>query len=484
MLKFFGHLHPLIVHLPLGILTLAVFMEGLMAYKSRNSNGKLQEWRSATDFAFLAGAVTGLLSCLFGYMLSLVDQYDEEIIGRHQWMGIALSCFSGLVWYLRRKMTTDEAYTTIQWRYLHAALVVIVALLLMITGHLGGTLTHGDGYLSKPFFAIFGVSETPNRKPITNIQEAKVYQDLVLPVLEDKCYSCHSSKKQKGDLRLDSPDAIMKGGETGEILVQGDPKESDLMKRALLPLRDDDHMPPKGKPQLTSNEIALVHWWIEQSASFDKQVKHLTLTTEAKKALAALQQGEKTHDIWANPDVPRASVGAAPLQNVQKLRDLGAIVLPVAQESPYLSINFINAPSITDSQLEALKSVAPNIAWLKLNNAAITDNGLATIAQLPNLTRLSLVNTQITDLGMKQVANMAALRHLNLMQTQVSDAGVTLLRGLKQLKSLYVYQSKVTQNGLNQLHSALPNCTFDAGNYQMPFLASDTVHYRDKPKTK
>jgi hypothetical protein len=60
----------------------------------------------------------------------------------------------------------------------------------------------------------------------------------------------------------------MKGGENGPVLrlCLGKSAESDMIKRCLLDESDDNHMPPKGKPQLSTEQIALLSWWIDQGA--------------------------------------------------------------------------------------------------------------------------------------------------------------------------------------------------------------------------
>ncbi len=88
---------------------------------------------------------------------------------------------------------------------------------------------------------------------------------------------------------MDEQALLMKGGKNGVALMPGKAAESELMKRLLLPREDDDHMPPKEKPQLTESEIALIHWWIASGASFDKKVKELEQPAAVKPALLALQ---------------------------------------------------------------------------------------------------------------------------------------------------------------------------------------------------
>src|SRR5437764_11832244 len=58
------------------------------------------------------------------------------------------------------------------------------------------------------------------------------YEQRVRPILEQNCYQCHShaAKKVKGGLMLDSPDAILKGGDNGPALFPGKPEESRLIQ--------------------------------------------------------------------------------------------------------------------------------------------------------------------------------------------------------------------------------------------------------------
>ncbi len=70
-----------------------------------------------------------------------------------------------------------------------------------------------------------------------------------------------------------------------------------MIKRCLLPETDDDHMPPKGKPQLSESQIALLSWWIEQGASADKKVSDLKISEQVKPALASLTSGSGGENV-------------------------------------------------------------------------------------------------------------------------------------------------------------------------------------------
>src|SRR5437868_4082413 len=125
-----GRFHPVLVHLPIGILLLACFFQWL-TLKPR--------------FAFLQPAIPAMLfwgmlgaifSCISGYMLSLSGDYDEQLVGRHQWMGISTAILS-LLLYLLHQFSINEIIA----RWVSLGIIGLI----MITGHLGGSLTHGSG---------------------------------------------------------------------------------------------------------------------------------------------------------------------------------------------------------------------------------------------------------------------------------------------------------------------------------------------------
>ncbi|TDM00387.1 MAG: hypothetical protein C4K58_04045 [Flavobacteriaceae bacterium] len=80
-------------------------------------------------------------------------------------------------------------------------------------------------------------------------------------ILDQKCTSCHGEAKQKGGLRLDSMESILKGGESGPAVEFGNAK-SILLTSIHSPLESDEHMPPASKPQLTEEEISTINKWI------------------------------------------------------------------------------------------------------------------------------------------------------------------------------------------------------------------------------
>ncbi|MBY0478642.1 MAG: hypothetical protein K2Q24_13430 [Chitinophagaceae bacterium] len=454
--EFIGHFHPVLVHLPIGILLLAALLFFLSAKE------KYQSLRPAVGISLLAGACSAILSCISGYFLSTTDDYDQQLVFQHQWMGIATAILSVLAYLIFKQQKS-----WFKW------IMILLTLMIIVTGHLGGSLTHGSDYLTASLGNIKNNTGNATLKPIADVQEAVLYADVVQPILQSKCYSCHGSNKQKGKLRLDQQEFILKGGKSGETLVAGKTDESEMIKRILLPKEDDDHMPPVEKPQLSKNDIALINWWVASGADFNKKIKELPQNEKIKPVLLALQSGRVTEEI---------KISAIPLKPVEKARDsillklkaAGIMIVPVAQNSNYLSANFITTENI-DKHIGLLLSIAPQLIWLKLGNTKVSDSGLAILAKLPNITRLYLDNTKISDVGLQSVKQLKQLQYINLTGTSVTLNGILQLKELKNLQELYLYKSGVTSADYISLKNIFQKTKIDTGGYKLEMIASDTL---------
>lgn len=101
------------------------------------------------------------------------------------------------------------------------------------------------------------------------------YQEEIRPILNKKCFKCHTGPKAKGSLRMDSPEDFAKriGGDD-PVIVPGDPSKSLLTIKAGLPRSDGDAMPPppareRGAEAMTNAELTLVQKWVSLGAKFE-----------------------------------------------------------------------------------------------------------------------------------------------------------------------------------------------------------------------
>jgi Planctomycete cytochrome C len=273
---------------------------------------------------------------------------------------------------------------------------------------------------------------------------------------------------------MDNPQFILKGGKNGEIILPGKADESEMVKRILLPENDKKHMPPKQKPQLTEKETMLLHWWVQQGADFNKKVKEIQQPGKIKPVLLALQAGNTTA-VKDSVFIPAIPVEQADQKIIQSLKDRGVMVLPVAANSNYLTVNFVSLTNITKQDLNWLAALQKQLLSLKIGNTNINDSALAIIGKCSQLVFLQLNNTKITDNGFSFLNSLQHLRSLNIVGTAISSKGLGALQKLNSLQSVYMYQSKVTAADWPALKKIFPNTILDTGGYSLQKLVTDTV---------
>lgn len=459
-----GHLHPALVHLPIGILLAALLIEFL----SRKE--KYQALRPALAVTLLTGAVAAMISSITGYVLSTTDDYDKSLVTWHMWMGFATTLCAFMLYAKERNPGFPVT---------RRLLSVTLLALIFVTGHLGGSLTHGSDYFTKPIAGIFSNDTfSTTIRPIPNVQEAYAYGNVVKPILETKCYTCHGPNKQKGGLRMDDSLRLMKGGKDGVVIEPGKGDKSEMIKRMLLPPDDDDHMPPKEKSQPSAEQIALIHWWIDNGAPLDKKVKDLAQPEKIKPVLLALQKAPVIkHELQ---DVPSVPVEQADNAVMEKLKDKGVVVLPVAQNSHYLYANFVTDSIVSGDVLQLLLQMKKQLIWLNLANTNVGDTALSVVGQLQNLTRLHLENSAVTDKGLAQLHGLRNLQYLNLVGTKITAAGIMQLRTLPRLQQLYLYRTNISGSEFAGIRRTFVKTYIDSGSYVVPTLATDTTVVKAK----
>ena len=437
-----GHFHPVAVHLPIGILLLAIGFEFL----SRRE--KFEGLQPAVSISFLVGAFSAAIACLTGYLLSQSGEYDVETLWRHQWLGIGTMAVSFLFYWLKK---SDN-------RFIINTLSVLLLMGITVTGHLGGSLTHGSDYLVKAFYPP-SVPPTPKGELSSN---AVVFKDVIQPIFKGKCVNCHGETKQKGKLRLDQAEYIFKGGETGQVILAGKPDESDMIKRLMLPLDHKDHMPPKEKSQVSANELALLQWWIANGADIHKTVKDLPAF-----------QNQMVNLKPSLNYIPDFTVEKPNPEAISALKKLNIVVVPLGKDLNFLSVSTYNLKDFAAAQ-EPLKTLSKNIIWLKLSGTNLSDTTVSIVSQLPNLTKLYMDKTGISDNGLKQISTLQNLVYLNLVGTKVTSNGILSLKNLTKLKQLFIYQTGVKQEELGNLQAEMPTIQIDFGGYKLAYIKSDT----------
>ncbi|MER0442316.1 c-type cytochrome domain-containing protein [Emticicia sp. W12TSBA100-4] len=461
-----GHLHPLIVHLPIGILIFAYVMMVLQQFRKIELN-------AAIDLALLLGTISSVMACIAGWFLAQSGDYETEAIFKHQWTGISTVILGILAYFLKNH------------RWILATSTIIC---LTIAGHFGGNLTHGEGYLftsknnktSAPTdttkIASFDSIDTSQSINHATVKKSFVYRDKIIPILKTKCYNCHSVSKKKGGLRLDSEDFIKKGGKTGLIVSVGNPNKSTLFTHLILPEDDDKHMPPKGKTQLTRNEISAIYSWIKKGASFVEEVE--TITSEKPLEQTFIQNTPISSEAIADIPVIEKEDSKEMVSNVEaispaileKLKQQNIRITYLGNGSNYISANFVNIRTYQPTLLNDLESIHNQIVTIRLSNQPVNDDAIKKITNFKNLTKLNLENTAITDASLEHLKTLPNLEQLNLYGTKITDSGLQVLAKYPSLKVVYLWQTKVSKSGIEQLKKASPKLQIETGEFQFAKL--------------
>jgi hypothetical protein len=214
--------------------------------------------------------------------------------------------------------------------------------------------------------------------------------------------------------------------------------------------------------------VEILKLWIASGADFEKSVVESNQLGALQKILTAKKAEPVAEIPEGNPDAANPTV-------INELKQLGAVVLPVANGSHYLSVNLVNVVAV-DSALDLLVKVKQQTVWLKAGDLSINDSHLASkLSQLNQLIKLNVERTAITDTGLSQLNALTQLQYLNLNQTSISAIGIKQLTGLKNLRSLFVFGTNVTADDVPTLQSIFPNAKIEIGNYVVPTLETDTT---------
>ncbi|GAB5524063.1 MAG: chitobiase/beta-hexosaminidase C-terminal domain-containing protein [Roseivirga sp.] len=423
--QFFGRLHPLVLHFPIALLVIALLFE-VLAKRGQH------EFTKGAQLLLWLGAYAAVISAIAGYLLSINGGYAGDSFVFHKWFGLATSLIVVLLIDLRERLSNAVLP-------LYSVLVV----LLIITGHYGASLTHGEDFLTEVF---------DSAEALTLDAEAPVFTQVVQPVLDAKCTSCHNPNKLKGSLLLDTQEGILKGGESGSILAPGDLIKSKLISHLLLPMEDKLHMPPKGKNQLTNEEIKLLSWWVESGASFSSLVRDIDQSDAIQPVLTSYFAPEEEIDIdFADPDLLSA------------LNSGGLSVKQIEPDKPYLEVYMGQKNTLDADQLKQLRKIDEQIFTLDLGGSRVDKSILKEVARYENLHRLYLDNTDANDDMISALRKLKQLRYLNLYGTKITRKGASLMAKLPELNQLYLWQTDLSHEELTVLQTDHPSIQIDGG---------------------
>lgn len=446
---FLGRFHPLVVHLPIGFLFFAFVLEVFSRWK------KNPALTVAIPLALFLGAISGALACVLGYMLSLSGDYESSALNTHFWLGIATTAIAFMAWLIRiekvKIVNLDRLRPNI------SALTLLVVLL-SLTGHYGGNLTHGSDFLTK--YAPFGKEEM-ELMSVTNIDDAEVFGHLVAPILQNKCASCHNETKKKGGLSFADSLSIFEGGYHGSALVPGNALSSQMIKRVLLEPQHEDFMPPEGKTPLTDEEVAIITYWIDNAgAGFSNKVAQIETPKTIKDIANAMLGLKSPETIAEGSDAILPTVKTITQDQIRAIEKEGFIlrelVFNTGLYEVVLAPNAITEQekSKVEAKLNVLSPIKDNIIWLTLEDNQIDDESLKQIAKFSNIQKLKLSKNPITDDGILYISNLKSLTSINLFGTAITSKSLKIFSEMKHLKKVYAWQTNIKPEDIETLEAS------------------------------
>ena len=442
-----GRLHPLIVHFPVALALVAVAAEWWRSLTRQQGLSPLTRpllWIAAVSAVF--ATASGWVNAAHEY-----DGDSSQTLDLHRWIGTGTTvALVGVAWWCQAisamlGRSSAEAMAQLgsfRWVALVGATAVA------ITGHLGGELVHGSGYLTKVLFPAaadereeLAPSEASPVQPAALSPNETFFVEKVYPILEAHCFECHGARKQKGGLRMDSKSWLFNGDESEWTVIPGNSAESELHARVVLERADPDAMPPEG-PGLTQEEMDVLKKWIDDGADYPNMQSGGSGIPGSSSAAAALTAvGTMAIAGGSTVEIP-APLRARADSAARALASRGALVQPVAMESVLVDVNASRAePPIGDDDAAMLADLAPVVANLNLSKSALTDAGLAKVGPMTNLERLRVDQTAIGDAGLAALGTLPRLESVNLVGSKVTPASIAWLRGQPALRRVYVWQT-------------------------------------------
>jgi mono/diheme cytochrome c family protein len=412
--QFLGRFHPLVVHVPIGLILLVPVLE--IAGLARPA------LREAAGFVLKLSFIGCLGALILGYLLAYGGGDVGAVVTRHMWGGIVLTIFV-LLCALARPWWISGSVSRV-----YPALLSCALLALVWATHQGGSLTHGSNYLTQYMPAPMKQILLVDYFQSSPASSGSFYAMHIHPIFDSNCVACHGEGKIKGGLRLDSYDVLMKGGKDGAVIVPGKPESSTLLARVTLPSDHKQFMPADGKPPLKPEQIAWIRAWIQQGASPSAAtVNGVTIREESKEP--TLQPVGDYSGMMHEILLMQQGQGAKLVQVSRNPAD--GLVLSTVDV----------AGSFDDAQLAQFQKYAPYIVEVELGRTAVTNGCFDTLAKFTNLRALHLEGTGVTGVGLQELAPLTQLTYLNLSETKVTPANLAPLGAMKNLRHIYLYNT-------------------------------------------
>ncbi|MEM6964274.1 MAG: chitobiase/beta-hexosaminidase C-terminal domain-containing protein [Bacteroidota bacterium] len=417
-----GRMHPLLLHLPIGFIVLLVL--GNLLQKQIDT----ASFEKVNKFLLLLTALTTVIAAVMRLFLSLEEGYSSDLVNIHKWLGAGTAY---LMYVLVLSYGNKILYNTLLYT---SFLGVILA------GHYGASLTHGEDFLTEPLQA---------EEVVVLDKNEPVFTSLIQPILASKCKSCHNEGKHKGDLDMSTLKKMLKGGEHGPLWEAGDIARSALIQRAVLPLDNKKHMPPKGKPQLTNDELELLKNWVKYGADTKSTIADLAEEDALKLTIGQytdkMQLAEETTYDFDFASKELVTSLNAPYRSIKQK----------SVTSPALEVTIVGRHTFDEKSFQELMQIKEQIVTLNMAYNPADDEIFEVITQLKNLETLNLNFTNITGNKLHLLNQCQQLKSISLVGTAITEQQVLMLKDLPHLQKLFLWDTPIADAKVIELQTTL-----------------------------
>ena len=419
ILLWFGKLHPLVLHFPI-VIGIAIIIYFLFF-----QNRPLEE--NTEKLVLVGNALTASIVALLGLFLSKQDAYTATTLNLHKWGGVSIAFISGSFIYIKNISSSLKKILAIGYLFV-----------LLFFTHQGALLTHGENALSIPEPVVVKTEEVKK-----NDSSLTVYEKAIEPILAQKCVSCHGPEKIKGNLQLQSPELIIKGGKDGNILNGIQNEEALLLQRIHLPNTDEKHMPPDGKLQLTIEELNLLSKWVKAGGNFTKKISELTKTDSL--SILAMAYKAPTKSSGDNKN------------NAPDLKEYNSSYLTVNylfNGSEEIEVNFFQSSFYKKEQLTNLLKIKDKIVSLNMQGMPLTKEDLAIIVQFTHLKKLNLNYTKLALNDLEPLKTMTSLKNLSICGMELNQNSLTKFLEKSTFSEIHIWNNHSNEKEFEQLSTS------------------------------
>ena len=433
---FLGRFHPLLVHLPIGFLILAILIEIYCSIFRIRIN------QSIINFTWFVAFFSSVLTTILGLLIAETGHYIDENLFMHKIFGLSLTGITFISWFLRLSIFSNLFSSSLK-----TLSNVIVVVLLTLTGHYGGNLTHGETYLVD--YAPEQIKElvvNKNKNIELEIDSVKIYNDLIQPIFNQKCVSCHNKEISRGNLNMDSYSNLLKGGSSGNPINKSDPRKSLLIKRITMPTSELKYMPPDGEP-VSFDEIKTLIWWINNFDKSNENLASLKVEDDIKESLEILYSLNFKEKQWFEKIV----VEKLDESLIQNIDNTTFQIKYISDDKKFLSVKYLKKnASIND--IEKLQKISSNITYLTAKSSNLSNDIIKSISNFKNIVKLEIQDNNIDDESIEILQSLNNLEILNIHNTKITNRAIESLKNFKNLKRAYVWGTSISKNEVDDFN--------------------------------